>query len=123
MSTQITFEEALAGLEKAIAAKGPEYVYRPLLVDETEGRTACMYFEPDTGAPSCIVGHVLADHGFTLESVGAANSEETVKSLSARRILSLDERTETLLWQAQSRQDSGITWGEAVEHAKATVAP
>ena len=121
MTTHITFEQALAGLEKAVRLKGRSYKYEPPVVDDADGLTMCMYFETDSGQPSCIVGHVLADHGVTLESLGPANADETVGSLVASDVLALDARTEALLVRAQQEQDNGTSWGEALRQAKATV--
>jgi len=56
----ISYEQVVAELEKAVAANGEDFVYKAV-PDEHE-HLHCVYFDA-TGAPSCIVGHVLAGLG------------------------------------------------------------
>lgn len=125
VSVEITFEQAVASLEKAVAAKGADFVYEQIAVDDNteDPTTMCMYFEPESGEPSCIVGHVLADQGITLPVIGEdANADEDVHSLVAKGRLHLDgDRTKQLLQRAQQRQDHGHSWGTAVADALALV--
>lgn len=122
MSIHLSFEQALAGLEKAVAAKGEDFKYEAPVVDEEEGLTMCMYFSR-TGQPSCIVGHVLADHGVSVDDLGHWNEDATVHTLVDHSVLDVDARTTLLLRRAQEMQDNGHPWGKALAEAKAEVAP
>jgi hypothetical protein len=106
----LTYDEAVALLNRAVQEKGEDYVYE--MPDGIDGQ--CMYVVD--GAPSCIIGHVYAYAGGDLEllhqceGVGAS-------VLRDQGVLFADERTLGLLRRAQMRQDSGDSWGVAVEVA------
>jgi hypothetical protein len=103
----IEFSEALNSLNKAVAKKGEDYVYR-------SGR--CRYFEDD-GGPSCLVGWVLADKGVTkadLDARGNVNSEG-LDSLFRSGLVEADDRTRRLLSEAQAANDGRTAWGRAMD--------
>lgn len=111
----LTYEEALADLRALVAERGEDYVY---VMPEEVG--ACVYFAPD-GSPSCIVGGVLARHGWTADDADNENiNEDTgVTTLTEDHggrgpLLSVDDRTRLLLNVAQVKQDANLPWGEAV---------
>jgi hypothetical protein len=93
---------------KALAAERPEYVY-----ERPEAGT-CYYFH--NGAPSCIVGHALADE---LKAIGVEEgselNDENIRRLSA----DLDITPKAVAWleDVQSMQDALTSWGEAVRVA------
>lgn len=114
-----------------IAAAHPDHVYVEIPTAEP-GETSCMYFDPATGSPSCIIGHVLARHGVTradLDTVqyqpspegmlryDGINADATVKVLVEAGVLDVDDEAGILLSIAQVAQDAGNTWGKAVEGA------
>lgn len=116
--TKFTREEVTAAIEEAVAEKGNDYIY-------PNYDYGCSYAD-ENGEPSCIVGHVVAkldpekfaavvdledgpggswpvyrrsDYEFQkVVGFGDIFDDETIRALSA----------------AQSRQDKGDTWGEAL---------
>ena len=85
---ELTDEEAVALLQRAVEEKGADYVYEhptytdPETNEEVEDST-CFYFDPGAGTPSCIVGHVLAYKGVTMEEIDGDNADTTVDNLFA----------------------------------------
>lgn len=57
--TEIDVPQTLVLLQQVVAEKGADYVDPN---SDSTGLSVCEYFTPD-GAPSCIVGHVLAKAG------------------------------------------------------------
>lgn len=116
-----TRENVTKALEDAVALKGEDYVY------PGSSHQQCYYSvqDEDLGTvPSCIVGHVIAvldPEGF--EKVAAFESC-TGDSKSARAVLDYgslegvktiqDDGLVYALTCAQSVQDNGRTWGEAL---------
>ncbi len=119
MSTRITKRAALKALDQAVAKRGADYVY-PMPNDK------CVYVY--NGAPSCIVGEVLAqevpiDELQQLE-VRESNTAPLTLTSTRRTIACMFEVTFTdgalkVLREAQVEQDCGTTWADAVERAKA----
>lgn len=126
MSMHLSFEDAVLGLKKALAVKGEDYVYEQPVFESPSGYTAqrCAYFTPQ-GAPSCIVGHIMADLGHTVDDLDAPDElfEKTRNvGTDAPRALkhlgyTLDSRAIEVLANAQALQDGGRPWGEAVTDA------
>ncbi len=102
---RITFDEAVAGLRRAVELKGDEYHY-----DYGDDRLGCYYFRGDE--PACIVGHLLSDMGVTPDRPGF--SEIAVDSLVGEGFLQVDDRTRRLLVKVQDNQDEGESWGFAL---------
>lgn len=108
--------DARALLKQAVELKGADYVYPP-----SGGGGACNYLEYTGGSrrtgkptgPSCVVGHVLVAKGIPMLDIAPheGDSAETVARLvGAFR----DEIVGGALSEAQSVQDNGDTWGEAL---------
>lgn len=112
----LTLDEAKELLNRAVEERGRTYIYQ----SPVEG--ACVYFDPEGGCPSCLVGHVLAYKGFSLDdfSPGSNINRWEVAQLVESGFLLVDDETQTLLTIAQTEQDDGMTWGRAVEEALAT---
>lgn len=125
---EVTYERALETLREVVAGR-EDYVY-PYSNGETN--YDCKYFEdvievahggfyedfeypdhPDRGAPSCIVGHVLHRWGVTLNDVEGMNSD----GVHGIGLLFADAKAEQLLMRAQTLQDLGDTWGDALYEA------
>lgn len=102
----LTYDEAVDLLNRAVAEKGPDYVYPRSLSDGL-----CVYFEGS--APSCIVGHLLAYKGIDAEQVAVQN-ENGFDTLIGDDVIGVDRKTECLLNVAQASQDSQMPWGDAV---------
>lgn len=124
--TVIDYDRALLLLEKARDEVGPGHVYvsplPPLMFDEGIPHGLCVYFNPATRAPSCIVGHVLAYEGVTLDGVERHN-ESSVHTLAASRATGFEftEKAVYLLNLCQDKQDCGEPWGKAIADAVAFV--
>ena len=110
MKLQITKTSALASLRKAVAGKGEDFVYEP--VDPLVG---CLYFDA-LGMCSCIVGHVLADHGYTLDDIEKDRNNTLIWSLDHR--IDMTAAAKSVLSVAQRAQDHGRTWGVALMRAE-----
>lgn len=115
---QFTFgvDDVLKAARKIVSGK-EEFVY-----DRYNG---CSY--ADRGAPSCLVGHVIAaldPKAFQrLEAVEAGRGTEAAQNLTDRGIY-LDEDFWTpeaaeVLAVAQDEQDRGARWGRALDRAEA----
>lgn len=108
----LTIESVTESIRKAVETKGADYVYRG----------DCLYFAQDEkGAhtvPDCIVGHVLADHGYTLETLNDA-CIIVDPNVNGRRVrdlgmsLGIVPDLADALQCAQNRQDNRSTWGVA----------
>jgi hypothetical protein len=100
------YEETTELLQRAVAEKGDGYVY------DADG-AMCRYAEEETGAPSCIVGHVL-DYVGLLDQ-----AEEGAGALGVDGVkMNFTNRAGHMLWAAQIMHDHGRTWGEALVAAK-----
>ena len=93
-----------------------EYVY-----DDTE--IGCVYFDSD-GAPSCLVGHVLAAYGYTAQlftdwytSDGTYGNGARFDWVMNHLDLPFTDAAVSLLTHAQVVQDGRNAWG--VAHARA----
>jgi hypothetical protein len=111
-SVEITLDEAKRLLSRAVEEKGDLYTYEQV-------HNQCLYFNPETKAPSCLVGHVLAYKGITIDALNAseANNSTDVHDLVEAGVIRTDLETEHLLSTAQDQQDSGATWGRALKTA------
>lgn len=118
---EITYDDALRALNEAVKAKGYNHVY------EREGQFAGCYNVTLHGEPGCIVGHALVWLGVPAEwFLERDENGDSRRGSSARPVCSMlrrggllnvtDEALE-LFAEAQTRQDSGVTWGEAVTKA------
>lgn len=125
----LTFDEAVSLIQRAIDEKGADYVYGK---DERSMRGKCQYFNGDK--PSCIVGYVLFYKGVTRDDLSFwANENRSAKSLCAdvppmyrdeeTQMIKTDEQTAEFLNWVQDYQDNGVSWGEAFAYALASVKP
>jgi hypothetical protein len=114
----LTYEQAVADLQAVVEGR-EDFVYTPLqlAVHVDTPFPICAYFDPETAAPSCGIGHVLARHGLTYDDLGYLNIETNVENLVDEEVLSADERTVELLSAFQSFQDVGTPWGKALAGA------
>lgn len=107
----ITAESAFASLER-LAAERPSYVYVPPAEDG-----ACVYFVPETAEPSCIVGHVLAEHGYGPDNVIEGECFTTIVHGYDKGI-EAEATAVAVLGAAQELQDCGEPWATAVAAVK-----
>lgn len=84
--------------------------------------TGCYYREFDSGAPMCIVGHVLAElepeyfQSIPAEKSGTNGTNFDV--ITYRGDVELDDDSRRLLIDAQYYQDNGRSWAESVAEAR-----
>lgn len=130
MTHIFTVEETLAALKEAVAERGENYVYE---ADPLSNSGACSY-STVAGAPSCIVGEVLArltpdifksihDYEWYGEEDGLFNLREQsidskMKIDTGRTEIPFKDDAIGLLYRAQAMQDSGLSWGFAVIQAQ-----
>jgi hypothetical protein len=125
MTTTIDKDKALELLDAAVTLKGADYV-----LPYGEG---CLYFEEDGTTPVCIVGHALASVGVKLGDLGPIKISNSFSNyygkdaeMDNQRVLrsteidgvELSEDARLVFDQAQSYQDEGWSWGEAVSMVK-----
>jgi hypothetical protein len=114
---ELTYSKTVAILDSLVAEFGEDYVYkRPAGGD-------CVYVHD--GAPSCIVGHLLARVGVPLERLseadraaygGGLSAGVLLNVLSDEGVLRYDHDVSTLLADVQYYQDGGRTWKESVQY-------
>lgn len=114
----IDLDAAIEAVEKAVLAKGEDYVY-----DRPEGRHWCVYVHE--GQPSCIVGHALTYLGVPLDALAKADGatggrwfEPVSEELAMDGIAYFTHEATGFLAYAQQRQDDGYPWGEAFRDAR-----
>jgi hypothetical protein len=109
-SLTLSFNEVVGDLLEIIEEKGSDYRY-----EKPGGSTHCQYFRGLQ--PGCIVGHLLAKHGVTYETLGSTNNSKAVSELVDCYVLNIDDKTRAFLVDVQSSQDNGNSWGRAMDLA------
>src|SRR4249920_1096252 len=97
------YDETMGFLQRAVAEKGDGHTTESAYVD-------CI-----TGAPICIVGHVLNYMGL-LKRVQGNGVGVRHLGLAGRHLITFEALD--ALAEAQEIQDTGATWGEALIAAK-----
>ena len=109
------YEDVLLSLKEIVHAKGERYVYEKAV----DGR--CVYYDPDTEQPSCLVGHFVYKEGLlSFDDIAPYeddNAESMTQQLEHDQIAYFDSRSVQLLNIAQELQDQGRPWGEALDYA------
>jgi hypothetical protein len=104
MTARITRKSYRAALQEAVDLKGPDFIY-----EKPTGAILCRYM--DGNEPDCIHAHALF-------SLGHTNLSQ-YEGLSVSVILSELGVDDEILVQAATRaqfaQDTGSSWGEALE--------
>lgn len=99
-------------------------------VYNTTGVGTCEYVNKETGKPSCLVGHALRAAGVRPVQLsrmddppvmGGYVQNTAIDSVELPKTLHLTPAAITVFAAAQSAQDTGESWGEAL--AKAEAAP
>lgn len=118
---EVTDEVFIEAMEKAVAQKGADYVYPATEFDEhggvsnTDWRASlgeCRYSLPD-GTPACIIGQAihLIDPKYTPEHDLIADAATVLDSVFP----GLTPPLLAAATDAQVIQDSGYTWGDALD--------
>ena len=111
----------IAGIHKAVEDRGRDWVY-PRFEENEKGEEVynkewtragdCLYVKDDL-TPACIVGYALVEAGIPARDMQVLeDAEELVR---AHLSLDVSERMTLALDRAQSVQDRGGSWGEAVD--------
>lgn len=111
-----TVEKVLPLFEKAVADRGADFEYPKDNEDWIDDNDQCLYFLKD-GTPACIIGVVLHELGQGPDDV----TEGMGADLQPLIEFEFDDKAKFLAERAQSYQDNGYTWGEAVKLAKRDV--
>jgi len=75
---------------------------------------ACYYFSPETGEPSCIVGHLFAKHGIKYEDIKDSNTGFIMNAEREGNFL-IDPPALSFLERVQEYQDTGSTWAVSLQ--------
>lgn len=116
---QITADDALEALRTAVKGR-EDYVY-PWW--EAGGSRACKYVRD--GAPSCLVGHALHALGIPLDTLTVLDSYQNGSGVAAGTLPqhlpsgTLTVEAAGVFGAAQTAQDTGESWGEALASAAA----
>src|SRR5699024_10319674 len=98
-----TADDFLETAEAVIREMGREdFVYEP-----PDPYAGCLYCDPETGDPSCLIGHVLHRWG-VLEY---AEEEMDALFVLEEQLGCADAELSNLAQEMQSMQDEGRTWG------------
>jgi hypothetical protein len=122
---KIDLERARVLLREAMETQGPDFIYR------APGSQASCMNVPDPSAPpgssrrrtGCLVGTMFTRLRVDLVDLGLAR--EGVQIVATRllneEVACLTDDAITYLQAAQSYQDQGGTWGNAIRHAETQV--
>lgn len=111
----LTVDRTLQLLREAVAEKGPDFVYKDLSGTPADSFAECRYVHGDE--PGCLVGNVLFRHGIPLVRMQDFEGEgagRVVREL----VDTYESPAPSVLVAAQETQDSGGTWGEALDNAE-----
>lgn len=115
----LTYEHALALLERVVAEAGEGYTYirRP---HQYAPHTRCLYVHE--GKPDCGIGRALHAAGVPVEELMRLDDDLLPASWALDRlrgigILSSAFQASLLYTSFQNKQDEGHPWGEALNHA------
>lgn len=123
----ITKDQMIGALEEARDERGSGFVYTEHYEDEGTCQYVAYDADGNEGA-ACIAGNALHRLGVPLsvlkkmDVVGAGNSSEVISRTPVINLLLdagfvLEPGARTAAEYAQSEQDSGRTWGQAVQRA------
>lgn len=107
----ITYDQVVGEIREIIADKGEDYIYPKVRCAGDGEGLICQYF--DKGEPSCIIGHWLTKHDVRSTALEGDNAGAVVPLL----VPEIAGKACTFLDYLQAKQDSGLTWGIALEDA------
>lgn len=112
--SKLTLEEAKVMVAEILSG-APDTRFDPISFGD-----ACVYFNPDDGSPSCVVGHVFARIGITRASLdafprGPLPNTTVLNGIEHVWEGKISKEAAGWLRRVQERQDSGFTWGEIYE--------
>lgn len=121
----VTYKETLEAMKAAVSEKGEEYVYERQEHPSMGAHGSlgiCLNTTPDGKAAGCIVGDTLHRLGVSLTWLGCTENINCsagglLSKLRHEELYDFDYNSLRLLSEAQSLQDTGTPWGEALSKA------
>jgi hypothetical protein len=127
---RMTYKNALELATQAVEEKGEDYVYtdeRGVRADNLDAIAGCAnwhYSNPDDSSSEkvvgCLVGNIMHRAGLNIFKY-ARGADASTLIRTAYTEVTVTDKAHTFLRELQSQQDSGRTWGEALEIAKKRV--
>ncbi|MCT2594240.1 hypothetical protein LHJ74_30770 [Streptomyces sp. N2-109] len=116
-------DEEVMDILREVVAENPDYIYRAPPVDPphvADRQMSCLYVHTDADGsnprPGCVAGHVMYRLGIPLDTL---KRWEGVDALSLmQEFTDADKYTREALDVAQTRQDAGATWAQALHAAE-----
>lgn len=106
----MTLDSVVSTLSAIARVAGDTVYQRPA---NANGR--CVYTDPDTKGPSCIVGQVIAAHGYDNTLCGEGHGPISALNNVGVKVESRDDFLMVeVLTDAQELQDAGETWRDSV---------
>lgn len=115
----LTPKAALDLIKEAVDERGKGYIYPPSLIDSLTKDGSCLY--ADKGQPSCLVGVVLHKAGISVAALKRFDRHKDAgvpTELVEVGLLDIPVESALILTRAQSLQDTGHTWGDALKEAR-----
>lgn len=124
MAIELTTDNVIGALMRAVASKPQGYVYtnpQGIEADPTYP-TACHYVHGsgDKAVCGCIVGTALHDLGVPLDALSSQEGQPAyavLMALESEGILTFDGQVSALMDTVQACQDTGETWQDSVVKA------
>lgn len=114
-------KRAVQLLEKAVASRGADYIYKPI---NDSGFGGCVYVTEDEKGnltPSCLIGFALAEAGVSLAALEVHNTSVVntiTRYLADSYDVEITDEAINIFRTAQALQDDGEPWGKALEVGK-----
>lgn len=108
--SEVTYDAVVTRARAEVAEAGEDYVY-----PRSAGDQNCLYFDPKTGAPDCVVGRILINGNFVSRTWLHEREGVTAGTLGSQANWTDDVRE--FLVVLQDAQDRGETWGYALRRA------
>lgn len=106
--------QVLDVMAEVVRDHGPDHVYGK--ERRKDRMPTCYYANADRTGPACLVGHVMWRFGWTITDLESV--EHSGVDCRWGRFRELDGEVTTVLAVAQTAQDGGKTWGEALREAR-----
>lgn len=112
----IDSDKAIELLRRAVNERGADHrAFTPLELET--GEASCLYFNPVSGQPSCIVGQAFSYLGYNYGDFGDVNGSMIHV---VREVVPMTDDAADIFAAAQGVQDQGRTWGDAFDEAVRT---
>lgn len=102
----------IQAMQDAVAEKGTDHVYPNEDKIDYMGVRMCQYFDKFDGRPLCLIGVALSKLGLSADEL--TFDEQTSSAARIMRILGFSTKMGSAAQAAQSEQDRGEKWGDAL---------